>query len=323
MKPAGDVHDAPKPMKWLRCAPGDGAFPENEFKAHQRLVASPRSELVRSPRDRRPPRTAPVERREHPFRPFVSASRSSKRTRTPLGESPVRAALDAEDRSLLSEAAGFERRPSPAPPRGIPPFFLRLLVSERARVSHAESSPRARIDTAHDPTLSCAGAASPRLFGQQPNRRVVCETSDPDRSRSRSLRRSNAACATSSSSAARRTARRSASAACAVLSPRRTPAAAARAAAQARLAGFNGTREPKLAALRGGANKNGKDSADIVPPHKENAAPSHPVHARRKPPAPDVPARKAVPASNPPRKAPAPAPAPAPDCWRIPTRAST
>ena len=55
MKPAGDVHDAPKPMKWLRCLQCNQKFPENEFKAHQRESKSP-CELVRSPRDRRPPR---------------------------------------------------------------------------------------------------------------------------------------------------------------------------------------------------------------------------------------------------------------------------
>ena len=142
----------------------------------------------------------------------------------------------------------------------------------------------------------------------------MCETSDPDRSRSRSL--PQVKCGVCHELLLRGQKEEHEKVClgrvCRPLAAK-NPAAAARAAAQARLAGFNGTREPKLAALRGGANKNGKDSADIVPPHKENAAPSHTVHARRKPPAPDVPARKAVPASNPPRKAPAPAPAPAPD----------
>ena len=49
MKPAGDVHDAPKPMKWLRCLQCNQKFPEDEFKAHQRESKSP-CELVRSPR---------------------------------------------------------------------------------------------------------------------------------------------------------------------------------------------------------------------------------------------------------------------------------
>ena len=108
----------------------------------------------------------------------------------------------------------------------------------------------------------------------------MCETSDPDRSRSRSL--PQVKCGVCHELLLRGQKEEHEKVClgrvCRPLAAK-NPAAAARAAAQARLAGFNGTREPKLAALRGGANKNGKDSADIVPPHKENAAPSHPVRA--------------------------------------------
>ena len=142
----------------------------------------------------------------------------------------------------------------------------------------------------------------------------MCETSDPDRSRSRSL--PQVKCGVCHELLLRGQKEEHEKVClgrvCRPLAAK-NPAAAARAAAQARLAGFNGTREPKLAALRGGANKNGKDSADIVPPHKENAAPSHPVHARRKPPAPDVPRARLSPRRTRRARRPAPAPAPAPD----------
>ena len=126
--------------------------------------------------------------------------------------------------------------------------FLPLLVSS-ARVSHRPHRAPGPIRRATPPSLA-PPAASPRLFGQQPNRRVVCETSDPDRSRSRSL--PQVKCGVCHELLLRGQKEEHEKVClgrvCRPLAAK-NPAAAAAPAAQARLAGFNGTREPKLAAL--------------------------------------------------------------------------
>ena len=197
--------------------------------------------------------------------------------------------------------------------RGPPPFSPSS--SRSARVSHRLT---ARPDRYGARPPSLRHLPRPPPFGQQPNRRVVCETLIPTvrvplppagqmRRVPRALLRGQ-----KEEHEKVRLGR--------VCRPRREePRRRGRAAAQARLPDSTGP-ESSSSRRRGGANKNGKDSADIVPAQGERRAQSSRARGR-KPPAPDVPARKAVPTPNPPRKAPAPAPAPA--GWRIPTRAST
>ena len=305
-------------MKWLRCLQCNQKFPENEFKAHQRESKSP-CELVRSPRDCRPPRRPRYTRAPVPtFHlrvAFLEAHEDAA-----AGVLFARAAPRTKTSASSRKPRGFERMTvARATPSRNSTVFLPLLVSS-ARVSprpHRAPGPIRRTT----PPSPAPPAASP-LFGQQPNRRARAKRLIHDRSRSRSL--PQVKCGVCHELLLRGQKEEHEKVClgrvCRPLAAK-NPAAAAGARPRARLARFSGTREPKLAALRGGANKNGKDSADIVPPAQgERRAQSSRVHARDASlPRRTFPRARLSRVPNPARKA----PALTPGRWRIPTRAST